>query len=686
MRRSRISRFVTVIVGLGLVLSCSTSGNDGPMGPGGDDGSGTIGPAGGTVSLQAQAGVTVPAGALATNVTITVAPVATPGTLQTAGAIAQAYRFTPEGQQFLLPVQVFIFVPAAALQGIDPTDLTLIGTTATGFEELTGITLDIGADGITIRGFVSHFSVISPAVEEEETPVNRTPVANAGADQDASVGALVTLQGGASADPDGDALTFEWRPIASPGGTAVMLAGRTTAEASFTPTEAGVYEFELTVSDGMLAARDTVRVTVTTPNQPPTVDVGADQSITLGATVTVVANATDPDGDPVSFSWSVESRPAGSTAALSSTTAATVMITPDLAGDYVLRVTVSDGRGGEATDSVKISATAQGQNRAPIANAGPDQNATTTVAVTLDGRGSSDPDGDPLTYTWSFVSVPQGSSATIMLSNITVATFTPDVPGTYVVQLMVSDGQLSSTDTVTITAAPFNHPPVVTLSLSVGSSILVGSGITASGTFTDADDDPLTPTWSLDAPDGSGASLALNAGETQATFTADVPGEYVVTLSVTDGEHVVQRQVMTTAFPMVAGTYSTNFTVTFVSSVCEDQLGLHAGDSQVLDMGVMQPAPDRAQIGLQALIPNVKDDPVAGLSPDGQAIYNGPITLETGTDPPEITANGTLMLTFDFADGVAMPATGFDGGFSFTAVVFGFIQCTVEGTLISPPN
>jgi len=685
MRRSRIPRPVTLILGLGLVLSCSTSGNDGPMGPGDDNGSGTIGPAGGTVSLQSLAGVTVPADALDTNVTITVTPVATPGTLQTAGAFAQAYRFTPEGQQFLLPVQVFIFVPDAALQGIDLTDLTLLATTATGFEQLTGITFDIGAGGITIRGFTTHFSVISPAVREEAPPANRAPVANAGSDQDASVGAQVDLQGGTSSDPDGDALTFEWRTIASPGGTAVTLTGTTTAEASFTPMEAGVYEFELTVSDGMLAARDTVRVTVTTPNRIPTVDVGADQSITLGATATVVAQATDPDGDPLTFSWMVQSRPQGSTAALSSTTTATVMITPDLAGDYVLEVTVSDGRGGEATDTVKITAAAQGQNRAPMANAGVNQNATTTIPVTLNGTSSSDPDGDPLTFMWSLVSVPEGSSATIIAANSSIATFTPDVDGTYVVQLMVSDGQLSSTDTATITAEPFNHPPAVTLSLSVGSTILVGSGVTATGTFTDADGHPLTPTWTLDAPGGSAATLALDAEETQGTFTADVPGEYVVTLSVTDGEHVVQRQVMTTAFPMVGGTYSTNFTVTFVSSVCQDQLGLNPGDSQVLDMDVMQTAPDRAVIGLQSLIPNVKENPVAGLSPDGQAIYTGPITLLTGTDPPEITANGTLSLGFEFDSGIAMPATGFDGGFSFTAIVFLF-QCTVQGTLVSPPN
>ena len=215
--------------------------------------------------------------------------------------------------------------------------------------------------------------------------------------------------------------------------------------------------------------------------------------------------------------------------------------------------------------------------------------------------------------------------------------------------------------------------------------MLAGTQITATGTFSDPEDQPLTPTWTLAAPNGSVATLALDAEQTQATFTADVPGEYVVTLSVTDGDKTTVKQVMTSAFPIVGGTYSTNFTVTFISSVCQQQLGLNPGDSQVLDMDVTQTAPDAAIIGLKSLIPNVKDNPVAGLSPSGQAIFTGPIVLETGTDPPEITANGTLSLTFAFADGIAMPATGFSGGFSFTATVFVF-QCTVQGTLESPPN
>jgi hypothetical protein len=625
--------------------------------------------------------VTVPAGALSTDVTITVTPVSMPAALQAGGAIAQAYRFAPEGQQFQLPVEVFVFVPNSALTGIDPTDLTLLATTATGFEELTGITVDIGSSGITVRGHVTHFTVIAAAVEDD-APLNRAPVANAGADLNATVGVQVTLQGGSSSDPDGDPLTFQWRAISSPDGASVSITGGATAQPTFTPSVAGVYEFELTVSDGELAVRDTVRVTAVAPNRAPSVDAGADQSITLAATATATAAATDPDGDPLTYAWTVQSRPTGSTAALSATNTAAVSITPDVAGDYVLQVTVTDGRGGQATDAVKIAATAPGMNRAPIADAGFNLNGTETIPVTLDGTNSTDPDGDPLTYTWTLVSVPPGSTASIIAANAVTASFTPDVEGVYVVQLQVSDGQLSSTDTATITAGPFNHTPIGTLTVAGGAQVLAGASVTATAAFTDADGDPLDFTWSLDAPGGSAASLIVSGDETQATFTADVPGEYMISLSVTDGENVVERQVTVTAFPIVGGDYTTNFTVTFVSSICQSQLGLTPGQSQVRQMGVMQITPAQAQLALSSLIPNVVNDPVAGVSPDGLVSFTGPITLETGSDPPQITASGNITLQFDFANGAGSAATGFDGGFSFTA--FGI--CTVQGTLVSPPN
>ncbi len=83
-------------------------------------------------------------------------------------------------------------------------------------------------------------------------------------------------------------------------------------------------------------------------------------------------------------------------------------------------------------------------NAAPTANAGPDQNVNTGSVVTLDGSGSSDANNDTLTYTWTIVNKPSGSSVTISDPSSAKPTFTAETDGSYVVQLVVDDGSLQS--------------------------------------------------------------------------------------------------------------------------------------------------------------------------------------------------------------------------------------------------
>jgi len=94
------------------------------------------------------------------------------------------------------------------------------------------------------------------------------------------------------------------------------------------------------------------------PNNPPTADAGLNQTVPVGALVNLDGSgSSDPDGDTLSFAWEIVSKPTGSTAALSDATSATPSFTADLKGEYRLKLTVSDGRGGTDSDEVTINAT-----------------------------------------------------------------------------------------------------------------------------------------------------------------------------------------------------------------------------------------------------------------------------------------------------------------------------------------
>jgi len=100
-------------------------------------------------------------------------------------------------------------------------------------------------------------------------------------------------------------------------------------------------------------------------------------------------------------------------------------------------------------------------NNPPVADAGMDQTVLVDDTVTLDGSGSSDVDRDALTYSWSFRSVPTGSTAVLETTDPVHPTFVVDLHGTYVAQLIVNDGLLDSlpdsvsisTNSATVTTA-----------------------------------------------------------------------------------------------------------------------------------------------------------------------------------------------------------------------------------------
>lgn len=364
---------------------------------------------------------------------------------------------------------------------------------------------------------------------------NSPPVAYAGTDQNVTPGDIVTLDGSWSSDANGDLITYGWAFTLRPGGSSAALSNAAIVNPAFTADLVGLYVLSLIVNDGIAnSSPDFVAIT-SAVNSVPVARAGADQNVLTGSLVTLNGStSSDADGDPLTYLWDFISKPGGSTAALSSSTVVNPTFTPDLDGSYVLGLIVNDGIADSATDVVTITA-ASAPNSAPVANAGPDQPVSTGSFVTLDGSASSDADGDPLTYAWTFTSKPGGSIAALSSSTVVNPTFTADLDGAYVFSLVVNDGTVNSAaDTVTVTSATANSAPVA--NAGPDQSVATGSLVTLDGSgSSDADRDPLTYAWTLVSKPGGSTAALSSATAVSPTFTADLAGSYVLNLVVNDG-------------------------------------------------------------------------------------------------------------------------------------------------------
>ncbi len=284
---------------------------------------------------------------------------------------------------------------------------------------------------------------------------NRAPVASFTANPE-SVPAgdgnqtVVTLDGSASSDPDGDQLTFSWTV---PSGQFVENTTSTSNIARVTFPGAAPYTVVLEVDDGNGSTNSTsFTITLSASNQAPTALFTASPEFVAAndmnqTVVTLDGSAsTDPDGDALTFSWTA---PSGTFVENTSATSQVAKVTFPGTAPYDVRLIVSDGRGGADTTNFLVTL-----NSAPVASIAanplsvPAGDANQTV-VTLDGTGSSDADGDSLTFSWvvqsgTFV---EGTSASSPTAKVT---FPGNAP--YGVNLTVSDGRGGS-DTATLTIA-----------------------------------------------------------------------------------------------------------------------------------------------------------------------------------------------------------------------------------------
>ncbi len=328
---------------------------------------------------------------------------------------------------------------------------------------------DPAADAAAGQDLTALFAVVDganlslrvDALLARDVATNQPPTVNAGANQTITLPASATLAGSATDDglpnPPG-ALTFAWTQVSGPGTTTFGNAASAATTATF--SVAGIYVLRLTAGDSVLSAGATVTITVNAGggpgNQPPTVNAGANQTITLPASATLAGSATD-DGLPnppgaLTYAWTQVSGP-GTTTFGNAASAATTA-TFSAAGTYVLQLSASDSvLAARATVTITVNAGGGGANQPPTVIAGANQ--TITLPATASLAGTATDDGLPvppgaLTTTWSLDSGP-GTGVTFGNASAIATNATFSAAGTYLLRLTASDGAASASGTLQVT-------------------------------------------------------------------------------------------------------------------------------------------------------------------------------------------------------------------------------------------
>lgn len=229
-------------------------------------------------------------------------------------------------------------------------------------------------------------------------------------------------------------------------------------------------------------------VTITEKQAPQISATSSPQSPQAGTVVTLTATVTDPDSttDQLTFNWQQQSGPAIS---LSNNTIANPTFTvPSITAStsFTFQVTVTDEIGLNNTATVTIVASpTTPTNRSPVANAGPDVSVTTSTQVQLNATGSTDPDGDTLSYQWTQAT---SDSYHVTLSSTTASTPQFISPAISELQtdlhftLRVTDplGAQSSDDMI-VRVTRSKQAPVAVISVRSGTSFPAGTEITLDG-------------------------------------------------------------------------------------------------------------------------------------------------------------------------------------------------------------
>ncbi|VGO15085.1 hypothetical protein PDESU_03665 [Pontiella desulfatans] len=281
-------------------------------------------------------------------------------------------------------------------------------------------------------------------------------------------------------------------------------------------------------------------------NMPPVIrNWNTDTSwlISPSDSVNLSSSATDPEGDAISYQWSVARAPAGAPVNLASPNASFCPVSGlTVPGEYAFTLSVSDGAG-----------TVRREARTTVFASDPPPEIMTIhnripVVVTLPQAGTQmrgyawDLGGTALTYQWTVVSQPPGAAAifaasTNMNSDVTGMT----VAGEYVFRLEASDGISTDAEEFMVTVHPENAAPIIS-SATADTNVLTlpEDSVTLSAVTADANSDPIAHWWrTVSAPPGSWPVFADQDEPVTDVSGLIVPGSYSFKLTVADETDVV---------------------------------------------------------------------------------------------------------------------------------------------------
>ncbi len=383
---------------------------------------------------------------------------------------------------------------------------------------------------------MSGFTLLAPPAAAAFPP----PVADAGEDQTVEEDESLTLDGSGSYDrtPDDETLTYRWDFDSSNGSGGTDARGKVV---KVTYADSGLYTVTLTVSDGDFEDTDTARITVipvSVDNTPPIAIIRSPLPgvYNVSEPINFEGSGFDADDDPLSGEWDF----GDGTSSRQPTTTHTY--TDE--GPRVIRWKVTDG---EANNTARMVIVIGDAPNIPEENDRPEAEFTTSKTnvsvdeiITFDATGSSDPDGDELSFQWDF-DISDGFDTD---STEAVVNWAYNDTGEYTVLLIVDDGNQGgvayATELITVEEES-NDPPEA--NAGNDAQVEVGVPLTFRGTANDPDGDNIT-LFMWEFGDGD---VWEHSSSGQTNHTYRTPGTFTATFTAEDerGERGSDTRIIT---------------------------------------------------------------------------------------------------------------------------------------------